>query len=186
MDRRPRASWRRAARRSAARVRSTATSTIAASAMDFDTWAQMGNRGWGYADVLPYFKRHRDGASATATRPSAAATASSPSPTSMDASAVRGLHRGRGRSRHSRATPTTTAPSRRASPTRSAPSCNGRRDERGARLPASGDEAAEPDGRAPTRTRPASCSTASGRSASRYASGGARRHGARGPRARAR
>ncbi|TYO62676.1 choline dehydrogenase [Bradyrhizobium hipponense] len=25
--------------------------------MDFDTWAQMGNRGWGYADVLPYFKR---------------------------------------------------------------------------------------------------------------------------------
>ncbi|MCK1709913.1 MULTISPECIES: GMC family oxidoreductase N-terminal domain-containing protein [unclassified Bradyrhizobium] len=25
--------------------------------MDFDTWAQMGNRGWGYADVLPYFRR---------------------------------------------------------------------------------------------------------------------------------
>ncbi|CAN0371613.1 unnamed protein product, partial [Discosporangium mesarthrocarpum] len=25
--------------------------------MDFDTWAQMGNRGWGYADILPYFKR---------------------------------------------------------------------------------------------------------------------------------
>ena len=25
--------------------------------MDFDTWAQLGNRGWGYADVLPYFKR---------------------------------------------------------------------------------------------------------------------------------
>ncbi|HZD26312.1 MAG TPA: GMC family oxidoreductase N-terminal domain-containing protein [Alphaproteobacteria bacterium] len=24
---------------------------------DFDTWAQMGNRGWGYADVLPYFRR---------------------------------------------------------------------------------------------------------------------------------
>ncbi len=24
--------------------------------MDFDTWAQLGNRGWGYADVLPYFK----------------------------------------------------------------------------------------------------------------------------------
>ena len=24
---------------------------------DFDTWAQMGNRGWGYADILPYFKR---------------------------------------------------------------------------------------------------------------------------------
>ncbi len=25
--------------------------------MDFDTWAQMGNRGWGYADLLPYFRR---------------------------------------------------------------------------------------------------------------------------------
>lgn len=25
--------------------------------LDFDTWAQMGNSGWGYADVLPYFKR---------------------------------------------------------------------------------------------------------------------------------
>lgn len=25
--------------------------------MDFDTWAQEGNHGWGYADVLPYFKR---------------------------------------------------------------------------------------------------------------------------------
>ena len=26
-------------------------------AMDFDSWAQLGNRGWGYADILPYFKR---------------------------------------------------------------------------------------------------------------------------------
>ena len=25
--------------------------------MDFDSWAQRGNRGWSYADVLPYFKR---------------------------------------------------------------------------------------------------------------------------------
>ena len=25
--------------------------------MDFDTWAQLGNRAWGYADVLPYFRR---------------------------------------------------------------------------------------------------------------------------------
>jgi choline dehydrogenase len=25
--------------------------------LDFDTWAQRGNAGWGYADVLPYFKR---------------------------------------------------------------------------------------------------------------------------------
>jgi choline dehydrogenase len=26
-------------------------------AQDFDTWAQMGNRGWSYNDVLPFFKR---------------------------------------------------------------------------------------------------------------------------------
>ena len=26
-------------------------------AQDFDTWAQMGNRGWSYNDVLPIFKR---------------------------------------------------------------------------------------------------------------------------------
>ena len=26
-------------------------------AQDFDTWAQMGNTGWSYEDVLPYFKR---------------------------------------------------------------------------------------------------------------------------------
>ena len=25
--------------------------------MDYDAWGQLGNRGWGYADVLPYFKR---------------------------------------------------------------------------------------------------------------------------------
>lgn len=25
--------------------------------MDFDSWAQRGNRGWGYDDVLPYFRR---------------------------------------------------------------------------------------------------------------------------------
>ena len=27
---------------------------------DYDTWAQRGNRGWSYADVLPYFKRAED------------------------------------------------------------------------------------------------------------------------------
>ena len=26
-------------------------------AQDFDSWAQMGNRGWSYSDVLPFFKR---------------------------------------------------------------------------------------------------------------------------------
>ena len=27
---------------------------------DFDHWAGLGNRGWGYADVLPYFKKSED------------------------------------------------------------------------------------------------------------------------------
>ena len=32
-------------------------------AMDYDVWAQMGNRGWSYEDVLPYFVKaeHREG-----------------------------------------------------------------------------------------------------------------------------
>lgn len=29
-------------------------------ARDYDTWAQLGNRGWSYEDVLPYFKRSED------------------------------------------------------------------------------------------------------------------------------
>ena len=29
-------------------------------ARDFDTWAQLGNRGWSYDDVLPYFRRLED------------------------------------------------------------------------------------------------------------------------------
>ena len=29
-------------------------------ARDFDTWAEMGADGWGYADVLPYYKRLED------------------------------------------------------------------------------------------------------------------------------
>ncbi len=29
-------------------------------AQDFDQWRQMGNRGWGFEDVLPYFKRAED------------------------------------------------------------------------------------------------------------------------------
>ncbi len=29
-------------------------------ALDYDEWAALGNAGWGWADVLPFFKRHED------------------------------------------------------------------------------------------------------------------------------
>ncbi len=89
---------------------------------DFDTWAQLGNRGWGYPDILPYFKRlerrvgegdetfrGRDG-NLTVTDDGLAG------------SAVRSFHGGRRQSRHPATIPITTAQSRRACPTASAPS----------------------------------------------------------------
>ncbi|GLG96679.1 Glucose dehydrogenase [FAD, quinone] [Gryllus bimaculatus] len=33
---------------------------IRGNALDFDNWAAMGNRGWSFADVLPYFKKVED------------------------------------------------------------------------------------------------------------------------------
>ena len=91
--------------------------------MDFDTWAQLGNRGWGYADVLPYFKRmERRLSDGRPTPPSAAATAPSPSPTSTGSIRCAKPSSQAPSASASRATPTTTAPSRKASPTPSAPS----------------------------------------------------------------
>ena len=82
--------------------------------LDFDGWAQRGNRGWGYADVLPYFRRTERREPARPTRPSAAAKATCRSPTSTGA--IRSATpSSRARSRWaSRATATTTARSRRA------------------------------------------------------------------------
>ncbi|MCC7016181.1 MAG: GMC family oxidoreductase N-terminal domain-containing protein [Rhodospirillales bacterium] len=38
-------------------------------ARDYDQWRQMGNAGWGWDDVLPYFKKHEDFAPGGARRP---------------------------------------------------------------------------------------------------------------------
>src|SRR5438132_1335347 len=42
-------------------------------AQDFDTWAQLGNRGWSYQDVLPFFKRMESYAGGDDVREAAAA-----------------------------------------------------------------------------------------------------------------
>ena len=90
-------SWRRrAARSSAARPRSTAWSMCAAMPATSTTGQAMGATGWGFADVLPYFKRHgefarRRGRLARQRRPAAC------HPRPAHQSALRGLRRGRAR-----------------------------------------------------------------------------------------
>ena len=83
-------------------------------AQDFDTWAQMGNRGWSYEEVLPFFKRMESYAGA-ATTPIAAARVRCASRTRSRASrSSRRSSRRRARSAF-RTTPTTTGPARKAS-----------------------------------------------------------------------
>ena len=119
VDRRAGASILRAARHSADRARSTATSTIAASVRISIPGRRFGNRGWGYADVLPYFKRlERRIGEGEATYRGRDGNADRHG-YRLARSPVRGLHRRRDAVSASRAIPTTTAPSRKASPTRS-------------------------------------------------------------------
>ena len=66
---------------------------------DYDEWAAMGLDGWGYDDVLPYFKRAEDnerGAEPLPRRRRAAERQRQP----LDASRGRDLDRGGGRGRH--------------------------------------------------------------------------------------
>ena len=66
---------------------------------DYDEWAAMGLEGWGYDDVLPYFKRAEDnerGAEPLPRRRRPAERQRQP----LDASRGRDLDRGRGRGRH--------------------------------------------------------------------------------------
>ena len=137
--------------------------------LDFDGWAQRGNRGWGYADVLPYFRRsERRMADRCACRrrhlPRQGRQPADHRPR-LARPDLRRLHRGRGRAWASRATATTTARSRRASATCSASS-------RTAAASAPRAAICKPAMKraistcAPTPMRPRSCSRASARSAS--------------------
>jgi choline dehydrogenase len=84
---------------------------------DFDTWAQIGNRGWGYADVLPYFKRlerrirRGRGGVSRPRRPADGHQFDWNDPCARPSSPAR-------RASASRAIPTTTARRRKACPTR--------------------------------------------------------------------
>ena len=81
---------------------------------DFDLWRQLGNAGWSYDDVLPYFRRAENqerGADAASRRRRPARRHRS----ARRARIARRLYRRRGRGRLSRATPISTAPSRTAS-----------------------------------------------------------------------
>ena len=59
--------------------------------LDFDGWAQRGNRGWGYADVLPYFRQseRRIGGRGAVPRPRRQPAHHRPR---LARSALRGLH----------------------------------------------------------------------------------------------
>ena len=84
---------------------------------DYDHWAALGNAGWSYDEVLPYFKRaennetYRDGPFHGTGGPLNVAELRAPS------AHQQGLPRGGGAARRAARTPTTTAPSS------SAPSC---------------------------------------------------------------
>ena len=68
---------------------------------DFDTWAQMGNRGWGYTDVLPYFKRMERRVGEGEDDLSRPRGPSDGHHDGMARPALRGLHGRRGQPRHS-------------------------------------------------------------------------------------
>ena len=86
---------------------------------DYDAWAQRGNRGWSYAEVLPYFKRlERRIGPATIGTAAAKARCRSPIRTGAIRCARRSSPARTGRA--FRATPITTARRRKASATTSA------------------------------------------------------------------
>ena len=125
--------------------------------MDFDTWAQLGNRGWGYADVLPYFKRMERRLSDGQADPTFRGRDGALTVTDIDwvPSPVRGLHRGRRQHRHP-AQPRLQRHHPGRHRLRPAHHPQGPQGQRGHRLPASRPQARERHG-AHARARHRSC-----------------------------
>ena len=85
-------------------------------AWDYDHWRQLGNEGWSYDDVLPYFKKAENNERGAddfhgAGGPLNVADQVDPAP------AQRGVPQGRASRPATSASPTSTAPSRMASAT---------------------------------------------------------------------
>ena len=145
---------------------------------DFDHWRQLGNAGWSFDDVLPYFRAPRTRSAARTSCTASAGRSRSP----MSASRIRCARpSSRPRSRPAiRATTTSTARRRKApaiSSSRRATACAAR-----PRSAICSRRGAAQLGSSPTRWRRASCSRAAARPASNIAGASDDPHRARRPR----
>jgi len=124
--------------------------------MDFDGWAQRGNRGWGYADDLALFlRRTLSGGWAAKTCSVAARASADHRPSTGATRCARPSSRARCRW-HPRKPGTTTARLQGGRELRAAHHPERTAPQRGAWLPASGDEAPQSHGAQSTRTSPRS------------------------------
>ena len=110
---------------------------------DYDGWAQRGNRNWGYADVLPYFKRLERRIGEGDEIVPRARRRDHHHRHRLLSSAERGVHRRRGRDGYP-AQPRLQRRKPARHQLRAACDPQGPPRQRGARLPASRDEAAQP------------------------------------------
>ena len=134
---------------------------------DFDHWGQLGNRGWSWDDVLPYFKRGRELGGRRRRIPRQGRAAADLAHRRQAASVPQD-HRGRttDRARIPRRRQPSAARRRRQYRLGAADAPRPAAAERGAHLSAPGDEAAQPRGHHRRARASRRCSTASARPAS--------------------
>jgi choline dehydrogenase-like flavoprotein len=132
--------------------------------LDYDEWAALGNAGWGYEDLLPYFKRAEDNESGANRYHGVGGPLSVSESRSMHRSSRRSSKRAS--TSGSRATTTSTARRRRARGASRSPSAMGGAARR--QSPTSVPRSSAATSRSsPTRVCTGSCSRARARSASR-------------------